>query len=82
MQRQRKYIRSNLIWVVYYEQEEIYSIKKSVNIFVQKMKSVKWIRGKFLLKFWHITHYKLGTDICRSKQGEKYAGIALASWPL
>ena len=28
MQRQRKYIRSNLIWVVYYEQEEIYSIKE------------------------------------------------------
>ena len=28
MQRRRKYIRSNLIWVVYYEQEEIYSIKE------------------------------------------------------
>ena len=57
-------------------------LKKSVNIFVQKMKSVKSICGKFLLKLWHIIHYKLGTDICRSKQGEKYAGIALASWPL
>ena len=57
MQRRRKYIRSNLIWVVYYEQEEIYSIKEKCKYICPKNEIRQINMRKILTKI--VAYYTL-----------------------